>query len=232
MSAVFIGGTPRGVLGRETRRRSSVGVTTFCDVQVSIQVSSRTILTVGSNMAREEFDAFAVGASTRLFRVARLMGADHHLAEDLVQDVLTRVYLAWPRIHGDPYGFAYRVLVNVFANHRRWRRRHPEDPIPELADRRSSSGRIPEIVERDAILSALRELPLRQRTTIVLRYYADLTEAQTAAAMGVSVGTVKSQHARAMERLRAVLGGDLGSPTFDARSEPDSGLSVGKKENS
>ncbi len=161
-------------------------------------------------MAREEFDEFAVGAAARLYRAAYLMIGNHHQAEDLAQDVLARVYVAWPRIVGDPHGYAYRSLAHAVANQRRWHARHPEQALEaDDADRPGSGGFADQVLARADVLAALRGLPPRQRIVVVLRYYADLTEVQTAAALDVSVGTVKSQHARALSRLREVLGEDL-----------------------
>jgi RNA polymerase sigma-70 factor (sigma-E family) len=160
-------------------------------------------------MRRQEFDAFAAAAATRLYRTAYLMVGDHHRAEDLVQDVLARLYVAWPRIHGDPHGYAYRAMANAAANQRRWAHRHPEHALPDA----ELGSRLPafddEVATHGAVVAALRQLPAQQRVIVVLRYYVDLTEAQTAAALSVTVGTVKSQHSRAMSRLRDLLGDEL-----------------------
>ncbi len=180
-------------------------------------------------MARQEFDAFAAGALTRLYRTAYLMVGDHHLAEDLVQDVLARVYVAWPRINGEPYPYAYRAISYAVANQRRWMGRHPEAPLLDndaravvVVDNHADSA-----VIHDEVLRALRRLPPRQRVIIVLRYYADLTEVDTAQALTVSVGTVKSQHARALTRLRALLGEDL---ALAALATPTPAKSLGSAE--
>ena len=160
-------------------------------------------------MAREEFEEFASGAVTRLYRAAFLMVSDHHHAEDLAQEVLARVYAAWPRISGDPHGYAYRVLANAVANQRRWRSRHPERQFEPADSERSAASWDDGVVERHELVEALRALPPRQRAVVVLRYYADLTEVQTAQALNVSTGTVKSQNAKALARLRDALGDDL-----------------------
>lgn len=160
-------------------------------------------------MTRREFDAFAAEATTRLYRTAYLMVGDHYLAEDLVQDVLARVYVAWPRITGEPHGYAYRAMAYAVANQRRWLRRHPEARMTDNDPGGVVGNPADSIVIRNEILEALRQLPPRQRVIIVLRYYVDLTEVDTARALMISVGTVKSQHARALRRLRALLGADL-----------------------
>jgi RNA polymerase sigma-70 factor (sigma-E family) len=160
-------------------------------------------------MAREEFDEFASGAVTRLYRAAFLMVGNHHQAEDLAQEVLARVYVAWPRISGDPHGYAYRALSNAVANERRWRGRHPEVQLEATDSDRPTAAWEEGVVSRDAVVEALRVLPPRQRAVVVLRYYVDLTEVQTAQALNVSTGTVKSQNAKALARLREAFGDDL-----------------------
>lgn len=163
-------------------------------------------------MAREGFDEFASAAATRLYRTAYLMVGDHHMAEDLVQDVLARVYVAWPRIQGDPHGYAYRAVGHAVTNQRRWWGRHPESALTDDDDRPSAEDVSESVAVQLELLDALGRLPPRQRVTVVLRYYADLSEAETAGALGVSIGTVKSQHARAMATLRRLLGRDLALP--------------------
>ena len=160
-------------------------------------------------MAREEFDAFAAGATTRLYRTAYLMVGNHHLAEDLVQDVLARLYVSWPRIQGDPHGYAYRAMSNAAANQRRWTARHPEQPLPDREVGGPSVSPEGSVVLRHEVVSALRQLPSQQRVIVVLRYYLDQTEAQTAQALQISVGTVKSHHSRAVTKLRSILGEEL-----------------------
>lgn len=171
-------------------------------------------------MARQEFDDFAAVAATRLYRTAYLMVGSHHSAEDLVQDVLARVYVAWPRVEGDPHGYAYRALGNAVANQRRWASRHPESPLP-ADDRRAAPSDVSDaVVTHEYILDALRTLPPRQRVIVVLRYYADLTEAETAASLNISIGTVKSQHARALASLRDHLGHELVLAPEEAEPPP------------
>jgi RNA polymerase sigma-70 factor (sigma-E family) len=160
-------------------------------------------------MAREEFDAFAAGATPRLYRTAYLMVGNHHLAEDLVQDVLARLYVSWPKIQGDPHGYAYRAMANAAANRRRWAARHPEQTLPDREVGGVSASPEDSVVLRHDVVSALRQLPAQQRVIIVFRYYLDQTEAQTAQALQVSVGTVKSQHSRAVTKLRSILGEEL-----------------------
>lgn len=149
------------------------------------------------------FDAFVVEASPRLLRTAFLLTGDRGAAEDLLQDVLERLYVAWPRVQ-DPDAYARRSLVHGSTN--RWRRRERR---PEARLSPSHDVAVPDVssasAERDRLVRALAQLPARQRTVVVLRWYADLSEAQTAEAMGCSTGTVKSQCHRALQRLRVLL---------------------------
>ncbi|MFJ5927932.1 SigE family RNA polymerase sigma factor [Kitasatospora sp. NPDC092948] len=149
----------------------------------------------------EEFTAFVASRAVWLRRVAYLLCADWHRADDLVQESITRLYLHWGRASRaeNPDGYARTVLVNVFLAEQRtawWRRTRPAARPPEGA-----------VQEADLAVSldlreALAALPPRQRATVVLRYYCDLTVEQTAAAMGCSNGNVKSQSSRALETLR------------------------------
>ncbi|TDO54593.1 RNA polymerase sigma-70 factor (sigma-E family) [Kribbella sp. VKM Ac-2527] len=151
----------------------------------------------------DEFDDFVRGSSTRLLRTAVLLTGDRPAAEDLVQEVYERVYVRWRWIKGAPEPYARKALANLVAN--RWRRkgRKPEVALAAGHDRPTPDGS-DDYAVRDQLLTALQELPPRQRAVIVLRYYEDLTELQTADALGCSVGTVKSQTSRGLEKLRLI----------------------------
>ncbi|MFI7059631.1 SigE family RNA polymerase sigma factor [Kribbella sp. NPDC050124] len=150
----------------------------------------------------DDFDEFVRGSSTRLLRTAVLLTGDRAAAEDLVQETYERVYVRWRRIHGAPEAYARKTLANLAANRWRSRGRKPETALidHDVATPDGTEG----FVVRDQLLSALQELPPRQRAVVVLRYYEDLTEAQTAEALGCSLGTVKSQASRALDRLRLI----------------------------
>lgn len=171
-------------------------------------------------MRNDGFDEFVAGWSARLLRSAYLLTGDRGLAEDLVQDVYERLYVAWPRI-ADPGAYAHRALTRQAINRWRARSRRPTESAFGLEHDRPDDGadaatRYP---ERAVMVDALRTLAPRQRAVIVLRFFADLSEADAAAAMGCSVGTVKSQTARALGRLRTVLPGiDDTHLTPEARS--------------
>ncbi|MEU4244212.1 SigE family RNA polymerase sigma factor [Actinoplanes sp. NPDC026619] len=155
-------------------------------------------------MADREFDEFVRSRSAALLRVAYLLTGDRHAAEDLLQEVLEQMYVRWRRIRGGPDAYARRILVNRSIN--RWRRRgrRPEAALGDievgLPDH--SDG----VVVRDAVIGALRGLPPRQRAVVVLRYLEDLPVDEVAAALDCSAGTVKSNAARGLDKLRAVLG--------------------------
>ncbi|MDX6280804.1 MAG: hypothetical protein QOH03_1875, partial [Kribbellaceae bacterium] len=131
----------------------------------------------------DDFDDFVRGTSTRLLRTAVLLTGDRPAAEDLVQEVYERVYVRWRSIHTAAEPYARKTLTNLVAN--RWRRkgRRPESLVSEHDDQ-PSADRSDDIVARDQLVTALQQLPPRMRAVIVLRYYEDLTEAQTAEALG------------------------------------------------
>ncbi len=149
----------------------------------------------------EDFSAFAVSRWPGLVRLAFGLTGDRWMAEDIAQTALARAYVAWRRVSraDDPDAYLRRILVN--ASNRRFRRRRvteqPGDP-PETA----VEGPADLVSERAALLAALRQLPSRQRAVVVLRYWEDLTDAQIAATLGCSSGTVRSQLARALAKLR------------------------------
>ena len=157
------------------------------------------------------FDDYVRLRGTRLVQLARLLIRDRHLAEDLVQEVLGKAFVRWNKIAstGDPDVYVRRMLVN--ANISWWRRRSStEIATGQIADRPDGSELAADLGERlagrDAAWRLIADLPPKQRATIVLRYYEDLSEAETAELLGVSVGTVKSQTSRALSAMRARVG--------------------------
>jgi RNA polymerase sigma-70 factor (sigma-E family) len=154
-----------------------------------------------------DFTAYLEARQGRLLRTAYLLTGDQHQAEDLLQTSLAKLYLSWDKVRdrGSIDGYARRIMVNEnnSAWRRPWRRReHPTD----FADERAPAGN-PVRHEyddgvSDAVWQIVQTLPRRARAVVVLRYYEQLTEAETAEVLGISVGTVKSQTARAMASLR------------------------------
>lgn len=156
--------------------------------------------------ADAQFRQWATDARPNLLRTATLVAAgDSHLAEDVVQTTLTKIYLSWERFRRTDNSSAYarRVLMNVFADEMRSTRRRVEDLRAELPD---SAAPARDDDSASLLYAALRELPVGMRSMIVLRYFQDLSVAETARAMRCTQGTVKSQTARAITKLRATLG--------------------------
>ena len=159
-------------------------------------------------MSRDRYDgfeAFVHARSQALMRSAYLLVGDHQLAEDLVQQGLTAVAERWPTLRdGQPEAYARRVMVNAATA--RWRRRRiaTEAATERLPDRGhpDSTGRVD---DRLTLTAALSRLGPRQRAAVVLRFYEDLPEAEVAALLGCSVGTVKSQTHRALATLRELV---------------------------
>ena len=148
------------------------------------------------------FDAFARANNTSLYRTALLMTGDAGLAEDLVQTALARVYARWSRLSGqDPTAYARRVIINLHRD--RWRRHRGREVLVDSApDRRARTDPTETADTRDALVRAIAQLTVRERQIVVLRFVADLSEADTAAELGVSIGTVKSTASRAVVKLR------------------------------
>ncbi|SFE29309.1 RNA polymerase sigma-70 factor, sigma-E family [Actinacidiphila alni] len=152
-----------------------------------------------------QFTAYVRTKGPTLLRTARSLTPNPSDAEDLLQTALTKTYLAWDRIddHRAIDGYVRRTLVNTRTS--QWRKRKVDefstDEVPEPA-----TAGVPDLTEqqaqRDALLRAVGRLPPRQRAMVVLRYYEDMSEVQTAEALGVSVGTVKSAVSRALGKLR------------------------------
>lgn len=159
-----------------------------------------------------DFELFVASRSTVLLRTAYLLCAgDRGAAEDLLQDVLERMYPKWRRLKGNPEAYARVALANASAN--RWRtksRRVRETPLT-AAPPVPVHGPENDVVDRDAVVRALGELPERMRAVIVLRFFDDLSESDTASTLGCSTGTVKSQTARGLAKLRDMLDENVGS---------------------
>lgn len=149
---------------------------------------------------KPEFDAFVTARWGALLRTAYLLTHDQGRAEDLVQAALTKLWFAWDRVDGDPEPYVRRIMVTTYASwrRRRWWSELVSDRVGDLPS--PGSGTTDQHVD---VWTALGHLPPRQRAVLVLRYFEDLTEAETAAVLGCTVGTVKSQHAKAMRRLRS-----------------------------
>lgn len=153
--------------------------------------------------SEQEFREFVAARSAALQRTAYLLVGDWGLAEDLVQTALIKTYLAWRRLSdssaAEPY--ARKILANTAI--RWWRRRwRGERPTGQLPDRPMSDDDVETWIERNRVWQLMLTLPARQRAVLVLRYYEDLTEADTARLLNLSVGTIKSHTSRALASLR------------------------------
>lgn len=147
---------------------------------------------------RVEFDAFVDARSGALLRTAYLLTGDHGLAEDLLQTALTKAWFAWDRIQTAPEAYVRRILVNTYASwwRRKWNGEQATAELPEAG----ADG--PDADASHDLWLAMGRLPRRQRAVVVLRYFDDLSEQQTATLLGCSVGTVKSQASKALAKLR------------------------------
>ena len=153
------------------------------------------------------FAEFVAARSAALHRAAYLMVGDVGLAQDLVQEALIRTYVAWSRLRDPANAEAYtrRAITTIAIDWSRRKSRSAERPSSRPPDTHAP-GHADRVDEHTWLWQCLRQLPVRQRVAIVLRYYEDLTEAQTAEAMGCRVGTVKSTVSAGMTRLRGLVG--------------------------
>ena len=147
------------------------------------------------------FHDFVVSRVAALSRTAYLLTGDFHLAEDLVQTALFKTAKAWHRIQGDPEAYVRRILYTQNVSWWRSRRNIGERSLESYDDRAAAAG---DHELRMSLDGALGQLTPKQRTVLVLRYYEDLTEVETARVLGIGVGTVKSQSRQALARLRVV----------------------------
>ena len=159
---------------------------------------------VGTTDRDADFAAYMAARQPSLLRTAYLLTGDRHTAEDLVQTAFAKLYLSWDRVERRELvdGYVRRILVNEHSSlwRRAFKRREvvsadlPETPAQQA---RHDDG------ESAALWAFVQTLPRKQRAVIVLRYYEDLSEAETAEVLGISVGTVKSQASRALAAMRS-----------------------------
>ncbi|SDT25936.1 SigE family RNA polymerase sigma factor [Jiangella sp. DSM 45060] len=161
---------------------------------------------------------FVTARRRALLRTAFLLTGDWHAAEDLVQEALTKLYVSWRRLYrgDDLLAYARRVLVNahIDGTRRPWRREHAVDVVPDFAAADPADAGDP--YTRERLLAALAVVPPRQRATLVLRFWEDLSVEQVADLLDCSTGNVKSQTARGLDRLRDVLGSEAFAESKEA----------------
>ncbi len=148
--------------------------------------------------ARLPFEHFVATRARSLRRTAYLLTQDSHLADDLTQTALAKAWPAWSRIESSPDGYVRKIMLHTYQQwwRRKWNGEAPTEHLPEQAYHDVSADLAHEV------RGALARLPRRQRAVIVLRFYEDLTEVETARLLECSVGTVKSQTSKALAKLR------------------------------
>jgi RNA polymerase sigma-70 factor (sigma-E family) len=149
-----------------------------------------------------EFTEFMHGRWPALVRLGYGLTGDQGLAEDLAQTALAKAYASWPRVRraGDPDAYVRRIMLN--ANRSRFRKRRVPEQLTDAPPEPGTAPEAPGHDDRPALMTALMRLPAGPRSVVVLRYWMDMTETEVAAALGCSVGNVKSQASRALAKLR------------------------------
>lgn len=164
---------------------------------------------------------FVAARGDELLARATLLTGGRACGEDLLQASLERLMRQWRRVEGDPEGYLRRTMYNLAVDEWRYRSRRPEVFDSALSERAEPPG-LPDAAEavalRRTLVAALAQLPPRQRAVLVLRYWEELSEAEAAAVLGCSVGTVKSTASRALARLR-----ELSSAADDPLTLPTNG---------
>jgi RNA polymerase sigma-70 factor (sigma-E family) len=181
--------------------------------------------------ARTEFEEFVTARSAALFRTAVLLTGNRQDAQDLVQSALERACRHWDRVASaeQPEAYVRRILVNSLKDRWRLGRRIVEVPLDDIWPPPSgfgsgdAAGQSPyrQVELRRSMIAELRRLPVGMRSVLVLRYFEDLTEAEIAHALNCSTGTVKSQAARGLARLRAALGSAADALALPAKTNQD-----------
>jgi RNA polymerase sigma-70 factor (sigma-E family) len=160
----------------------------------------------GARRAEGDFAEVYAAHHAEALRVAYLLTGDPHRAEDAVADAFIKVYRRWAAGGVDqPRAYIRRAVVNEVNSRFRRLALERREAAKQHGDDRGVRSAEDQLADTDELFAALQQLPERQRTAIVLRYYSDLSEAETAAAMGVSVGTVKSSVSRGLSKLRGLV---------------------------
>jgi RNA polymerase sigma-70 factor (sigma-E family) len=155
--------------------------------------------------ADQQFDRFVASASPGLLRAAYLLVGDTGEAEDLLQSALLRVFRRWGSISESPTAYAFKVLMNLSHDHRRWLHRQEATLATKSRDSPAAVDPLGRLLDRSEIVQAARRLPRRQQAVIACRYLLDLSVTETAVALDLPEGTVKSYTARALSKMRELL---------------------------
>jgi RNA polymerase sigma-70 factor (sigma-E family) len=155
--------------------------------------------------AGPEFDRFVASASPGLLRAAYLLTGDAGDAEDLLQSALLRVFKRWGAIRERPTAYAFTVVMNLSRDHRRWLKRQRTMVASESQDGTAAGDPVGRLLDRSEIVQAARRLPQAQQAVIACRYLLDLSVTETAVALDLPEGTVKSYSARALAKMRELL---------------------------
>jgi RNA polymerase sigma-70 factor (sigma-E family) len=166
----------------------------------------------GPQSTSDGFEEFVQATGDRIYRSALVLCGNHHLAEDLTQTTFAKVYAAWSRVSAadSPLAYTRTVLLRTFLAQRRLRRvaEYPVEVLPE------KSARGPDVDSRLALVAAMRRLTPQDRAVLTLRYWEDLSVAETADLLGIRQSTCRSRTSRALARLRNLLP-DLTLPHHD-----------------
>jgi RNA polymerase sigma-70 factor (sigma-E family) len=157
-------------------------------------------------MAAGEFQDFVEVRYGDLLRTAYLLTGSQHAAEDLLQSSLLRVMRHWDRVD-EPLAYVRRAMINQRTSV--WRRLRNAEVLTDDPPDRPGGDPMDQVLQRQSLLQALDRIPARMRAVLVLRYWEDLSETDTAELLGISAGSVKSQASRGLARLRGVLGVDV-----------------------
>lgn len=171
---------------------------------------------------REAFDRLVERYQREVYRLCYRFSNDHHDANDLAQEAFVRAYRALPRFRGDSAfsTWLYRIAVNVCLSFRAARRPASLELPEALPDARPSAAEAVHRAEtRARVLAAVERLPQKQRATVILKVYQELTHEEVARVLGTTVGTVKANLFHALANLRRQLVGEPGDAGQGARSE-------------